>query len=129
MSKAPIKINENDNRINSLDVIKRIEWLNSELDNVKRVDERIVELSEELETLSAFASDGEGLRGWSDGIDLINDGDMECYAKEYAQDLYGETALVEWPFMNIDWEQAADDLKLDMTCIEFDDTTFYTKAN
>jgi len=63
------------------------------------------------------------------GETLINESYFESYARELASDLYGkEVDEACWPFTCIDWEEAADQLKMDYSQAEFDGTTYYFRS-
>ena len=60
-------------------------------------------------------------------VTLIRD----SYFKEYAQDLADEIGAVDanagWPMSCIDWDQAARELRMDYTAVEFDGETYWTR--
>lgn len=47
------------------------------------------------------------------------------YVREYAEDIHGD--MEGWPFNRIDWEDAADDLRVDYASTDFAGTTFYVR--
>lgn len=55
---------------------------------------------------------------------------LESYFERYAQDLAEELYEVadHWPFTCIDWEEAAEELKVDYTTYEIDGYTYYQRA-
>ena len=71
--------------------------------------------------------------------DLIHENDFEDHARQLADDIgvfhvpsdqYGEDIMDisnRWPFTCIDWEYAANELKHDYTCVEFDGVTYYCR--
>lgn len=91
-------------------------------ENVEESDERELVSLRELERQAAdYAPD------WDHGATLIRD----SYFKEYAQDLAEELDLINpnaaWPATCIDWDQAACELRMDYTSVEFDGVTYYVR--
>jgi hypothetical protein len=123
-------VDNNADIIDSRDVIARIE----ELEELLRVSDPAdsegdyEQLQEELETLQNFAIDGENnVEDWKYGATLIRD----SYFTEYAEQLAGEIGAIDpnagWPLAHIDWDAAAEALKIDYTEIEFDGETYYAR--
>lgn len=56
-------------------------------------------------------------RSWRDGITLIPESKFRDYAMDLAEDIYG--SMRGWPFDCIDWEQAADSLRMDYSSVEY----------
>lgn len=137
---------EFDDIIDTRDVQDRIEELRIELDldedgNPNEYDEgeqrpepldadEQAELEEELRELLELKSEVESYSGdrFEDGATLIADSHFEEYAKELAEDIHG-SAISEaaWPFDNIDWAGAAEDLQVDYTQIEFRGYDFWVR--
>jgi len=63
---------------------------------------------------------------WKQNVNLISEADFKDFAMEEAKCL-SEVNFNDWPYNRIDWDQAAEDLKSDFTCIEFDGATYYTR--
>jgi hypothetical protein len=137
---------ENDDIIDTRDVQERIEELQQELDldedgepnEYDAEDERPEpldpdvksELEEELEELMELKREVSSYSGdrFEDGATLIAEEHFEDYAKELAEDLHGEAIRqAAWPFDNIDWDAAADDLKVDYTKVEFRGYDFWVR--
>lgn len=89
---------------------------------------------EELATLEALLEEckdaGGGDEQWNGDwypVTLIR----ESYFEEYAQELAYETGAItdgaQWPYTCIDWAQAARELKMDYTGVEFDGVTYCTR--
>lgn len=80
----------------------------------------ILESIEEIESA--------GLADWEYGETLIR----EDYFTEYAQELAADIGAVDkdasWPNSYIDWNAAADALKMDYTEVEYRGTTYYARA-
>lgn len=83
---------------------------------------RIEDLENENLELIEFADDlgAYGINGQT----LINEDYFEDYAKQVAQDQCNMD-LDEWPFWNINWDSAAQQLQADYSEVEFGGTTFY----
>lgn len=56
---------------------------------------------------------------------LICESYFEEYAREFAEDIGAIGGETQWPATCIDWEQAADDLKMGFTSVEFGEYTYY----
>jgi hypothetical protein len=66
---------------------------------------------------------------WMHGETLIPEDDFEDYAEELAADLYGnEIRDADWPFDCIDWERAADALRMDYSSVEYQGTTYLFRS-
>jgi hypothetical protein len=113
-----------DDIIDSRDVIAAIDELESELEDGS-LDEDDQEL---LETLKAFAEEGETCADWIHGETLIAESYFKTYAQDLAEDIGAIDSDASWPNTCIDWDQAVSDLLMDYTAIEFDDNTYYARA-
>lgn len=84
------------------------------------------EAAEELAVLTALAD--EGIAEWEDGATLIRD----SYFTEYAEELAGDIGYIDreagWPLNHIDWEAAADELKIDYMSVDFDGAEYWARA-
>ena len=64
---------------------------------------------------------------WLHGATLISDSYFVEYAQQvaedagYVQDAYG------WPHRHIDWEEAAEELKYDYSCVHFGGETYWVR--
>lgn len=146
------EISNNDDVIDSRDVIKRIEELQDEKDefiiNESMIDENespswgdIAEANanaeskwdeseegEELKVLLALAEQAESYASdWQYGEQLIRDSYFKEYAKEFAWEIDAIDKDSTWPNNCIDWEQAANELQSDYTSIEFDGVTYWIR--
>lgn len=124
-----------DNIIDSRDVIARIDDL--ELLGAASGDEFIngdtseldPEEAEELAALRSLAEQGEGyVPDWQYGETLIRDDYFEDYARELAEDIGAIDREAGWPAYCIDWERAANDLRIDYTELTFDGVTYWARA-
>lgn len=83
---------------------------------------------EEYKTLLDVTEQGEGCGDWKYGESLIRDSYFREYAEELAYDLGLVSRNARWPFDCIDWERAAEDLKMDYTKIDFDGVTYWMRS-
>lgn len=155
MAMKTAEISNSDAIIDSRDVIARIEELESErqtladsVDEAKTelqdnpageeialqsvIEERKAELATwdedngaELKALKALADEGESLADWTYGVALVRESYFEDYARELAEDTGAIKRGMAWPYDCIDWERAAEQLKMDYTSVDFDGVTYY----
>lgn len=120
------EITNNDDIIDSRDVIERIEELEAlEADEETAIHEDEVE---ELARLRALAEQGEQYADdWKYGAVLVRSTYFVDYAKQYADDVISDMRENSWPFNHIDWDEAADDLKIDYTEIDFDGVEYLVR--
>ena len=80
------------------------------------------EEAEELKKLKALYD------GISRDSTLIRDSHFREYAEQLAGDDLGYTeGKMRWPYTCIDWEQAAEELQSDYSCVDFDGVTYYAR--
>ena len=130
--------------IDSRDVIERIEELEAELESIfedatneggldfddwlKDGQEGSQDDIDEYLLLKALAEECEGYApDWLHGATLINESYFEDYARELAEDVGDISKDTHWPATCIDWEQAANELKIDYTEVDFDGTAYYIR--
>lgn len=84
-----------------------------------------VELCEELD-IDATPDD---LAGFADGCEptMIPDDEFEGYAEELAEET-GAIDSTQWPACHIDWEKAADSLRIDYTSLTFKGTDYLVRS-
>lgn len=139
-----------DDVIDSRDIIRRIEDLESDRDTweindpaapddenapmVSDTDESRAawaieneDDAEELRILKALAEEGEGYGDWNHGETLIRDSYFETYAQQFAEDIGALEGCDTWPATCIDWERAARELQQDYTSIEYDGETYWIR--
>lgn len=110
-----------DDVIDSRDVIERIEELSTDT-------ERDESEQQELDALLALAQQAEGYAAdWVYGATLIRDSYFKEYAQELADDIGAIDADASWPMSCIDWEQAARELRMDYTAVDFDGLTYWIR--
>lgn len=80
-------------------------------------DKRRLQAIEELES---------SVYEFHDGATLIREDEFEDYARGLAEDIGAIPSEHTWPTSCIDWKQAAWELKMDYTSVEFAGDTYYT---
>jgi hypothetical protein len=131
--------NENDDLLDSRDIMKRIEYLNEFLcdlpDDVTSetydpADDKNGDRSdavEERQALRALEDDASGYApDWQYGETLIHEDYFTDYAEELVKDTAGLPRDIP-PYIVIDWEATAENLKVDYTEIVFKGQTFYIR--
>lgn len=109
--------------IDSRDVIARIR----ELESDKEAGLLDAE-DEELPALLALQAEAEGCSEWTDGATLIRDSYFQQYAEELADDIGTIDKNATWPVNCIDWEKAAEELKVDYTSVDFDGVEYWVRS-
>ena len=134
-------ISNNDDVIDSRDVIARIEELQTERDsfvlgapdgsetsNPEGWAEENPDEAEELAILEALAAEASNYAAdWGYGEMLIRDSYFRDYAQELAEDIGAINADAKWPNDCIDWERAARELRMDYTFVDFAGVTYWIR--
>lgn len=108
--------------IDSRDVIERYRELSTQGEQLTEDEYR------EVHALIELIDQGESLSDWEYGVVLVSDAYFEEYAQQFAEDVYGfDSATSQWPMCHIDWEAAADSLRMDYTEIDYDGVTFWAR--
>lgn len=86
----------------------------------------------ELAALNMLAAQAESYtEDWRHGAQLIRESYFETHARELASECgpSREVAAVleNWPYRCIDWKQAAEELQMDYTSVDFDGVTYYVR--
>ena len=120
-------IRNTDDLIDSRDVMARISELHDQMPE-DDVEARRWDGWDELRALEKLAEQAEDYApDWHHGETLIRD----SYFKEYAQDMAEDCGLIladaKWPNTCIDWEQAARELQMDYTPLDFDGVTYWIR--
>lgn len=119
-------ISKYDDLIDSRDIIERIEELENEREENGATwgpDE-----AAELFALQKLADEAEGYSpDWRYGETLIRDSYFVTYAQELADELGAIDDAATWPNYCIDWEQAARELQVDYTAVDFDGVTYWIR--
>jgi hypothetical protein len=86
------------------------------------------EEAEELTALKALAGEAEWYSvDWRHGVTLIRESYFTTYARDLAVDIGAVSDDAKWPCTCIDWDEAADELKMDYTSVDFDGVTYYVR--
>lgn len=132
-------ISPTDNVIDSRDVIERLEELEAELservpdnergnsDNPAWKEWEESDEAQELKFLQTLVDELEGYcDDWKYGVTIIHENYFTDYTKELLVDCdYLPKDLPSW--IVIDWEETADNVKVDYTEAEFDGVTYYAR--
>lgn len=134
-------ISNNDDIIDSRDVMERIEELKYEWAEVTGDDPDDYDMgrddwavglgedgADELVALLALAEEGADYAAdWMYGETLIRDSYFKEYAMELAEDMGVLPSEYLWPTSYIDWDAAARDLQMDYTTVDFDGVTYWVR--
>lgn len=110
----------------SRDVDKRITELEFNIEN-RGDEEDALPLKDELKTLTEFR-DEVGSGEYKYGITFIADSHFKEYAEQVAEDIGAIDRDAAWPLNYIDWDAAADALKMDYSSITLDDYEFWYRS-
>lgn len=105
--------------VNSLDIINRIE----ELECGTNVPDEIAELA----ALKKFQKEYDYVEDWKYGAEFI----AEEYFTEYVEDMLIDCGTIprDLPdYIAIDWEETAENLKVDYVDAEFNGVTYYVRS-
>ena len=84
--------------------------------------------ADELRILKALADEASGYAAdWRYGETLIRDSYFKDYAMELAEDIGAINRDATWPNTCIDWDQAARELQMDYTAVDFDGVTYWIR--
>ena len=84
--------------------------------------------ADELRILKALADEASGYAAdWRHGEALIRDSYFKDYAMELAKDIGAINRGATWPNTCIDWDQAAGELKMDYSAVDFDGVTYWIR--
>lgn len=133
-----------DEYIDSRDVIARIEELESELADAIDDASSCVEDGEEfdpdkwaekgfadydeLEALRALAAEASDSPDWAYGETLIREDLFVEYARQMAEGCGALPLVRPWPLNCIDWDEAANELRLDYFAVDFDGATYLIRS-
>ena len=107
--------------IDSRDVIERIDDLETDEDRTTSEDEELAALKALASEASDYAAD------WEYGGALIRGSYFEKYAQDLAEDVGAIDRDAAWPTSCIDWGQAARELQMDYTCVDFDGVEYWIR--
>lgn len=144
-------ITNEDDVIDSRDVIQAIEDLESDISSleeeleqvrapgytaaegqIEELEIRLDDARTELAPLKALAEQGETCADWQYGCGLIRESYFTDHIKELVDDCYSlpkgfDSSAWPWRHMTMDWESAAEEAKVDYTEIDFDGVTYYVR--
>ena len=138
MTTATQEITNMADMIDSRDVIDRIAALTEERADLREQAEESgddTELREwedlyedELDQLEKLAEEAAGYaEDWKYGEALIRDSYFQDYAEELAEDIGAIQKGAAWPYTCIDWAQAARELQMDYTSVDFGGVTYWIR--
>lgn len=107
--------------------IERVESEVTENPDSAELAAELFDLKEEYSVLDALRSEAEGYCDWLHGATLVR----YSYFKEHAMNEAESLGLVSetdrWPMTCLDWDKAADELKMDYTSVEFDGIEYWVQ--
>jgi len=112
--------------ITTKEIDQRIDYLRTEADEddpemaARGLDSDDEEELADLVKLEEMVSEGET---------LIHEDEMKEYAQQLCEDMHGRDALDAWPFCCVDWDQAVEMLRADMTAYEFCGDAYYSSGH
>lgn len=106
------------------DKIERFEELEAADRHDEEDTEEFNELSSFLKVVKGQGGDHQWRGDWYP-VTFIGDTDFEEYARELADNLGLVRDEADWPYSCIDWEEAAADLQMDYTSIEYHGQTYW----
>jgi hypothetical protein len=142
MTTATKELTNSDDVIDVRDVIARVEELEGERENAckGRTDgedsDLLAEFDESdegqeygqlkslLEDLAGNGGDEDWRGDWYP-LTLVRDDYFQTFAQEEAESLDLVKSDARWPYTCIDWEQAAEELKVDYATVDFDGVTYW----
>lgn len=117
-------VNNSEDILDSRDIIARIKELEFGQENAKDISFDQEE-QDELRILKALAEEGASAPDWEHGETLIRDSYFRAYAEELAEDVCEMPSDVKWPYTHIDWDAAAEELKMDYFIVDFDGVEYW----
>ena len=82
----------------------------------------------EYKALKELEEQAEGYSVWKYGAQLIRESYFTDYAQQLAEDIGAVSADATWPNNCIDWDQAARELEVDYTRVDFDGVDFLFRS-
>ncbi len=128
--------------IDSREIIERIEEIETEIEDIETEikkndadapdgyimnDAVLDELNSELEILKEII-DEVGTEA-TFGVTLIHESYFEAFAEGFASDIGAINSDQNWPMNCIDWKEAADELKMGYSEVDYDGETFYFQSH
>ena len=119
-------VDNSEDIVDTRDVYERIEDCELELEDEDLSDLLREDYEDELCTLREVAAQLPSNAIY--GEPLIRDSYFVEYAEQLAEDLGYVDGSEGWPFNHIDWDAAADDLKIDYWSVDWDGVEFWVRA-
>ena len=134
-----LEINNGQDVMDSRDVLERVEELETEIEDLDGSEsdlgdfvslaDDIEGLKAELKPIKAFADElTDATAEAIHGEPVIRDSFFTAYAQDLAEDVGVLPALTAWPMNCIDWDEAASELKVDYTEVEFDGVSYFIRS-
>lgn len=122
-----MSVSNNDDVIDTRDILAHYAEVLEGIDDAAEEDRE--ELEEERDILEALIGDcRNGVADFEHGATLIRDTYFETYAEQLAEDIGAISSEASWPLSHIDWEAAADALKIDYSSVDFDGVEYWGRA-
>lgn len=122
------EIDNNQDIIDSRDIIDRIEELEAEIDEAE-ADQELEDEKEELAALKDLEKEVSSSPDWSYGEVLIHEGYFTDYCEELCKEIGDIPGKLPWYIENhIDWEGVAREIKQDYIEVDFDGISYYIRA-
>lgn len=116
------EVSNYDDLIDSRDVIARIESLEGE-ESHDSVEELKL-LQDFMDEMKGYGGDEQWRGDWYP-VTIIRDSYFKEYAMELADDIGAINKDAKWPCNCIDWDQAARELRMDYSAVQFDGITYW----
>ena len=115
------EINNNQDVINSYDVINRIKKLKADIKKAQKNNENWENEKNELDLLKALEEECKDCTGWQEGEDLIRYDYFTKYTRELCEDIGAIPSDLPYYISNhINWDGVANEIMLDYASIDFD---------
>ncbi len=120
---------QGDKEISKFDDVIDTRDIEARIEHLEETEERDEEEQAELDSLLKLRDDVQ-LRTseYEHGEALIADMHFQAYAQELAEDCGMIPGGLDWPLRCIDWEQAARELQMDYSTVEFQGLTFWVRS-
>ncbi|MGH7261474.1 MAG: antirestriction protein ArdA [Nitrospiraceae bacterium] len=119
-------VSNREDMIDTRDVIERVDELVAAVEDLSIDEDEIPELGS-LGSLLLNVQDVSG-EDVEDGAGLIRDSYFETYAQELAEDIGAINKDATWPNNCIDWEQAARDLQMDYSSVDYGGVEYWVRS-
>ena len=139
-----MEITNNEDTLDSRDVIERIEALESELEDLEsEIDDTNIEIDQakrdladwkesnlnELEALKKLEDEASGSPDWIYGEILIRESYFAEYCEELCKDIGDIPKDLPWYIAgHIDWEGVAREIEMDYMEVDFDGVSYFIRA-